>query len=341
MHPAQTLDLKADLMIQSANADWRRTATYQTGLDLLDLWDDGTGNLPQHVRESTRRMIDSLHNDVRDAHCYYVAPQMTDLVTWAAAGLDATDAFRFDEVPTERGFAYFENPIHVTGVRGKTILINVVVWVRIDVVRNAGGNLNPGYALLMFNDQVSTPDDVARELFADPNYSTAKYGRWGFTGIQTIMDTQQIGPSVMSLDENSEKVEELLAEGVQPHEFTNILRVMHAYWMMLNQTVTSVSDAEIPRAFSRRARRMEIPDRVTIIALRRISGSSHGESDVDWQYRWIVRGHWRWQHVSKDHELAEPDGEGGWRARVWVRAHVKGPEDKPLHVTEKVYSLVR
>lgn len=26
---------------------------------------------------------------------------------------------------------------------------------------------------------------------------------------------------------------------------------------------------------------------------------------------------------------------------LWVRPHVKGPEDKPFHLTDKVYALVR
>jgi hypothetical protein len=120
-----------------------------------------------------------------------------------------------------------------------------------------------------------------------------------------------------------------------------MLRMLHAYWLLMNQTVTHLTEAEIPRAMAKRARRMEIPDRVTVVALRRIEGQHHGESDVDWQYRWLVRGHWRWQHVSEHHPAAERDPEGGFRARVWVRPHVKGPDDKPFHLTEKVYALVR
>lgn len=102
-----------------------------------------------------------------------------------------------------------------------------------------------------------------------------------------------------------------------------------------------VNKKQAADAAAQRARRMEIPDRVTVVALRRVEGHSHGETDVEWHHRWLVRGHWRWQHVSKNHPLAEPDPAGGYRARVWVRPHVKGPEDKPFHLTEKVYALVR
>jgi len=356
MHPAQTLDLKINLMVQTEMERWKEIANIQMAMDLMDASGAGgyspasdlqqlsTSNqafIEKRTKEITKRIVDEMHSNIQKAHCYYVAPQMTDLITWAAAGLDDTDSFRYDEVPTVRGFVYFENPIQITDIRGKTMLIHGVAWFPLSILSVLDPrDVSPGFGLVMFNDQVAQPDDITKELI-EKGFTTAEFGRWGLTGIHTIVDGQSIGTAEMSLDPDSPKADELLKEGIQPHEYTNMLRVLHAYWLMLDQTVTTVSDAEIPRHFARRARRMEIPDRVTIVALRRLSGSSHGESDVDWQYRWIVRGHWRWQHVSKDHPLAEPDPEGGYRARVWVRAHVKGPEDKPLHVTEKVYSLVR
>lgn len=40
-------------------------------------------------------------------------------------------------------------------------------------------------------------------------------------------------------------------------------------------------------------------------------------------------------------KVPEPDGAGGWKARIWVRDHIKGPDDKPLVITDKVYGLIR
>jgi hypothetical protein len=49
------------------------------------------------------------------------------------------------------------------------------------------------------------------------------------------------------------------------------------------------------------------------------------DADVDWQHRWHVRGHWRKvKDIGYDIDGNEMKG---W---TWVKAHVKGPEDKPL-----------
>lgn len=67
----------------------------------------------------------------------------------------------------------------------------------------------------------------------------------------------------------------------------------------------------------------EIPS-VDVIQLRRkdIIKVEKGEGKIiDWQFRWLVDGHWRDQRV------------GPGRAEVrktWVNGYVKGPEDKPM-----------
>lgn len=346
MHPAQVLDLKADLMVRSQDSTWIRALTIQIEEELLGsitgYYDPPRLTTPTETRrtgpraERAKRVAHSFarmtHDLVQEADAYYVSPEMTDLIAWASIGLDDTDRVRFDEIPTKTGFAYFEKPLEVMDIRGRKMLLNGVLW-----FPSTYDNGEPCVCVMLFNDHVSTPDDIALELRRQGLSGPA--GRWGMIGMQLLTEEMRIGPSTQPADQGT--IDKLLAQQVQPHEYTNVIRLLHTYWMLLNQTVTKVSQSEIPRTFGRRARRKEIPDRVTVVALRRIEGHSHGETDVDWQYRWMVRGHWRWQHVSKEHPLAEPDGEGGYRARVWVRPHVKGPEDKPFHLTDKVYALVR
>jgi hypothetical protein len=133
------------------------------------------------------------------------------------------------------------------------------------------------------------------------------------------------------------------SDGDEPHEFTVTPRYVHALWLMLNQTIVRPSLAEIPRATRRRAERRSIPPRVTVVQLRRYEthADQPEEQLVDWQYRWIVRGHWRWQVCGPEHPLAQEILPGKWRARIWIAPYVKGPEDKPLHVSDKVYDLSR
>jgi hypothetical protein len=313
--------------------------TEQISADTIDSMNtDGSKPDREKARNGAAIIAERLQREIHQAHCYYIAPEMSDLIAWASTKFEDDDFFRLDEVPTAHGFAYFDKPLSMTDVRGKTMLINCVLWFPARAKRN--GVPYDVISLVYFNDHQHTPDDIAKELMAEGYVGPASpMGRWGMIGMQAMREHAGLGP--VAIPPHEAKILELEAEGATPHEFTNILRLMHAYWLMMNQTIADVSEAHIPRAFSKRARRMEIPDRVTVVALRRYEGVHHGDTSVEWQYRWLVRGHWRWQHVSEHHPLAEPDPDGGHRARVWIRPHVKGPEDRPLHLTEKVYGLIR
>jgi hypothetical protein len=87
---------------------------------------------------------------------------------------------------------------------------------------------------------------------------------------------------------------------------------------VLAQTPGIVSNAQRKRA----------ERRGSDTAYRRLSVRTTGPRDnsshsgnVDWSHRWIVRPHWRQQAC----------GPGRLERRsIWIQAHVKGPEDKPL-----------
>lgn len=77
-----------------------------------------------------------------------------------------------------------------------------------------------------------------------------------------------------------------------------------------------------------------IPADVHVITLRRPEPKEPEESrEVDWHWRWWVRGHWRQQAVGVGHSE---------RAPVWIMSHVKGPEDRPMKPSvPTVYRVAR
>lgn len=115
-----------------------------------------------------------------------------------------------------------------------------------------------------------------------------------------------------------------------PDEDEKLLRqwtIMQAFWRMARQFVRVPE--RVSRAGRRAARRAQLrhDENVTVIRLRRARHEApETERDVDWSCRWIVRGHWR--------RLADD-------RQTWVNAYVKGPEDKPLRVTDRVWEFVR
>lgn len=114
----------------------------------------------------------------------------------------------------------------------------------------------------------------------------------------------------------------------------NLLALMWTFFHMCSQTLTTVSREELPSRTVRALKKFSMPKHVTVVQLRRSAGHSaqEGKSQVEWSHRWVVRGHWRRQRVGPGRQEIRPR---------WIFPHVKGPDGKPLLMTEKVYSLVR
>jgi hypothetical protein len=82
---------------------------------------------------------------------------------------------------------------------------------------------------------------------------------------------------------------------------------------------------------------------VQVITLRTFLGKNSKphtpdpDSTREYSHRWIVRGHWAWRHCSPENA---DEGED-CRKRVYIDPYVKGPEDKPLIIKDKLYAVVR
>jgi hypothetical protein len=75
-------------------------------------------------------------------------------------------------------------------------------------------------------------------------------------------------------------------------------------------------------------------DRVTCASLRRYHYTNDAEREAearDYSHRWIVRGHMRNQPIGPRNAKG-----GQQHQRVWIAPYVKGPEDKPLVLKDRV-----
>lgn len=354
MHAAEMLDHKVDLLTRLEDprvyASWR----HQVELDIR--WEDRRGrNLPttderqKHNRSNAAAIITTLKGDLPEAECFHVSEEMSLLVQFAATQLDETDRFERTLLPTRSGIVRFEKGIPWTDVRGKKMILSWVVWGPIQATygKRDTGEPTEFTHFWLFNDHFDEPDQIAHELFsqfgteADDMNSFARkvWGRWGFIGGEYLAEGQRVGPA-MRIPED-EKIAEVLADGDTPTAYSNPSRILQALWMLLGQTITLSEDAHIDRARRKRTGRMGIPARVTVIQLRRTEGRRNdGESLVEWSHRWGVRGHWAWRHCGADHPYAQVV-DGKIMCRVWIAPYIKGPEGKPLVITDKVYALHR
>ena len=111
----------------------------------------------------------------------------------------------------------------------------------------------------------------------------------------------------------------------------------------LQQKILGVSQFRADRGYRRRVETKRdislLPhDTIQCIQMRRQElvgydpASGQGGTDVDWQFQWIVSGHWRNQYLPSS---------GGHRL-TWISPYLKGPDDKPLKPpTPTVYTARR
>lgn len=354
MRPGEVLDAQGDLLERLDDSQFR------TVMDALAEFEFGRSGGDRHdfQKNEDTPLASMLATGLKAAYAYRVTHDMSMMVEHASMGLDGLDRFDHSLAPTGCGFVAFDRPMPVQDMRGKTMLIHYLVWgpVGLNLV---SGSRRTGTLMVAFNDTWRQPDQVQDTFYEgvldhfieevgekDAHQIVESHrrtmGRWATVGASVFTDDQRLGPA-LSLP-NEEDQARLIAEGDTPVPGTNVIRYLHALWLMMGQTVARVEPEEPDRPSRRRAVKRKLPPKVTVIKLRRETGGSqrqHGESDVEWAHRWVVRGHWRWQAVSERHHLAQEIEPGKFRARIWINPFVKGPESAPFRQSDKVYSLER
>lgn len=261
---------------------------------------------------------------------YRVSADMVTMIEHAASQLENTDCFTQSLLPTPAGIVRFDRPLVLIDVRGNQMLIHAMTWGPA-LVKYPNGLKNTTL-FSMWNDPTTQTDvysQQAIEMFgAQPYYELC--GRWSFIGSDIVKEGTRVGSRVI----DPHKHNLVAADDVDAAEFTNVFRYFVAFLMLLKQKVVRQITETPTRGSRRRAQRAGIESTdVTTIDIRRSSPdepSVGGTGTVEWSRRWVVRGHWRNAKVGKGRQEVE---------RVWVTGHVKGPQDKPLIVSTKIYDV--
>jgi hypothetical protein len=193
-----------------------------------------------------------------------------------------------------------------------------------------------------FNDMMDNPDGITVHLWDRHGKKkvTDHFGRWGFHGINFSTYSERLGPNTIIYERNDpEYIRELTARGIDMSIMapTNTKRILHAFWLMLNQTITVISEAPAGHpSISLAAKKAKIQRRVTVVELRRreykTAAVPGDKRPIEWDHRWLVRGFWRWQTYGP--QMSQ-------KKRIWINSYVKGPEGRPLIIREQVYDLKR
>jgi hypothetical protein len=340
MRPPEVLDRQAALLDHLGSTTYQMWIRQWVHVGRLT----GRFDMPaaEAVPEADRQLAD-IRRSLQLAQAFHVQPEMLPLVRVAAADLDDEDHLSHEVLPAEHGFLMFDQPLLMTDSHGGPAHVQALSW------RPGAGGGKAGVWFTAWRDTdlyyrqsraarlaaglgPEDPGDV--ESFERSLGGLCLEQRW-FSGYG-----DPVGPSRGLREEVYARLateREYLSE-----EADNITRIAVALFRLLGQTIVEVREDRPDRPTARRATRKHLRPEVRTIRLRRKDyvGDDVGGGGVEWQHSWIVRGHWAWRACGEEHPLAEPY-EKGHRARVYIAPYVKGPEGKPLHVSDKVWSLAR
>ena len=406
MKPTEALDIRAHFKAKCRDSEWKQVIKqnimlasgakfYQGNLVSIHHQDEDSDLREQAIEV----YVEDIIRAGMEGECFFVKEEMTDLVLFASEKLDETDLFDPTLAPTDKGFAYFEKPVPLQDVRGRTLLINVITWEKLFDKKTGEFQIT----MSCWNDTARTPDEVAIEIMSnkDKTYQNflRRLGRFQWIKSQTIKAGTIVGAKQIELSEkelheirettfknshgfNPEQevipvpfAENLIKEAIgdrtkrtkeigsqiqdalgftklTDEEWedyknrmirnpTNLVRILHAYWLLMSQTIVEQAKETGDRTQRRRLEREKCPTEIVVIQFRKRKyvnerGEETEESKkIDWSHRWIVGGHWRWQPYK------DPASGGEIKKRIWISPYVKGPEDKPLVAKSKVFVLAK
>lgn len=361
MKPTDALEQHA--YFKSKTLDWRWKKLLLSFIEVSTgrkhKYSDAEWEASNH-KKALEVYVDDCVDTAKSGETFFVKEEMTDLILFASKKLEKTDAFDISLVPADKGFTYFEKPIPVTDIRGRTLYVNVFLWKKCFNETTGEFQLSVSY----WNDTERTPDDIATQVLSTQSWKEqmAILGRFHWVKSGCIFEGERLGEDELGLSEkvleetrkitfredNIEKHEPLSDEEWEAYKkevlrpSTNITRVMWAYFLIMSQTLTEVAKQPAEnRTQRRRLERENLPSEVVVVQFRKRRYVSAGaneageENAVDWSHRWIVGGHWRWQPYK------DPVSKGVIKKRIWISPYVKGPDDKPLKTKERVYVLAK
>lgn len=256
------------------------------------------------------------HSDI-----YWVSPDMTQMA-WAAHKSMPPRPITQEVIPSHHGFVLFQDSLHYPDSHGKLIGTRAVLWSStVDADTREVGVL-----LAFYTDTKRDKSD----------YAYAELQGYQSLGLpELLLSHITFWPYDMSVDDYLHK----LKVTDVPGNIAAQLQFMLAFWTISQQPLVAMThrpaDRHVRRQLSRK--KLEVPD-VRVITLRREQaiGLEHDPDPeghrANYSHRFMVSGHWRHQRVGEKR---------GQTRLVWVNEYIKGPEDKPLVLKQKIFRVVR
>lgn len=147
------------------------------------------------------------------------------------------------------------------------------------------------------------------------------FGTWSYF---TLQNGDKLIDRVRAFEEFAEEDQGSYEKG-RISDMMHEIRWVYAAFYLMAQRLASTVQHNTDRHTRRRGERDKLPVTpfIRVVTLRRLEEArkkSGAPADIEYNWQWEVRGHWRdqWFPSEKTHKP------------VWIEAYIKGPEDKPF-----------
>lgn len=280
--------------------------------------------------------------DTVNADTCWMTHEMMDLVQHAMNDFEITEPFDLEDAFIPHGFMVLPEAFLSIDINDKIIAHRAILWrldefgcVFLEDNRAEGGELVYTFDLNRAADGIVEP-------------------------VLRITTVSHVGDEDDFSGADPEMIEQLKANGIMwgiAHATTIPLALMssindvkgegdkHAGWLrfwrvaqkLMAETIITSERRPAARPARREAMRQGLDvGAPRVIELRRPQSHEadpEGERvrDVQWTHRWINRGHWRQQWYASQ----------GRHKQIWIGAYIKGPQNLPLVVRERVWNWDR
>jgi hypothetical protein len=294
---------------------------------------------PDHP--ATPQLIDAVHRLAATAwrvgEPYVLAPAMTAIVAAAADALDLTGETLHPEVaPGDFGVLFLPDPIYARNSRRQVTGIAAITWAHLSAPSGSAWAV-AGWSAL------DDPDDPETARLNATLRRQPKVRRYLGPYLLADLDYLPVDRPVQARQarevDEADQDWEPAPDGRYVIDTTTCptsvcTAIVYAFWRIQAQPLATVAPAPLDQPTARRAARARIVHDTRVVMLRRTSPVAEPDPDgqAKWHYRvrFLVRGHLR--------RLTDKQGRP---YRIWIHAHIKGPDGAPLLAGEKVNILAR
>lgn len=314
-------------------AQWEWTGTGPSLLAatrFMEVYRDGKLNAPVPIPPEMdgQALINTVEIMLNQGRTFYITDEIVQVINEAASSMPPAP-LRMQDIITPEGFLLFPEPIPYFDTE---IGVQAIGWSIGSVGDRVTGEMKPGVQLFLYSPTIELHDIFdapwnRQELGAPPPFTLMDYLAWG-SGTDWYIEPDYDRDKAISDPAYQARA---TAEHVG-----NIRKFLLALWAFMDQKIVPVERVRPPRPLLRRWGRsgVEVPEDgcVTTVHYRtyiKVEGEEH-DPDAEapyWSHRWLVSGHWR--------SIDDKENPGSKRL-VWVRPHIKGPEDRPLVIKERL-----